>query len=572
MKNINFLNTFIKYVICTFFLNVFFCAPSYLSAQQFLPQGDTYEYYYRMLQISGQVEDRSTFQLRPFVPTNSYTANHPWTSVSGGDEINLINRGKRFSLHFFEPVWFQSFNTGLPRGGQDGAIWQGKGYNTDFSSGFYFRYGPFHLTFRPRVGIAQNRSFNTGPYNPPIISTYYFRGRAGEYAYPSFRGIIDQPVRFGPDRHSWADLGDSSAELRISGFSVGISNQRIWTGPGVHNSLQYGFNAPGFLHFRLGTYRPFETKVGAFEMMYIFGGLRKSDYFHESVHNLHSVNSMALTFSPWFSEGLSIGAIRTFIHRYPEDFSEYKNQVSKIFESTVRVGLQDDENRTGFDVDNQIASVFARWHFPDSGLEFYFEYGRNDHNIDLRDFRNHINHHRAYLIGMQKTQIVSGNRLLAIGVEMMQSETPRSSTLRGNGYLGGWYTHARQVIGFTNRGQILGSSFGPGANVQMATADLFDTRGLAGITLGRIVHHNSRVDQFFNSLLAENQPGTERREVRNVEFLAGIRALLFTIYDLELGASIQQSWILNQHNIAGNDVMNTRFELTVRKHLDGWLR
>lgn len=572
MKNKNTPNVPSRCLIGLLFLCMFASVPTYMNAQQVLPQGDLYEHYYRLLQISGVVEDRSSFQIRPFVPTNNITGPQPWKNVAEDGKTNVSDKGKRYSIHYFEPVWFQSFNTNLPRGGQDGAIWQGKGYNINFSTGVYFHYGPFHLTFRPQLGIAQNRSFDTGPYSPPMIRTYYLRSRADEFAYPSFRGMIDQPVRFGPDSYSWADLGDSSAEIRVSDFSLSLSNQRIWSGPGVHNSLQYGFNGPGFLHFRLGTFRPFETKIGAFEMMYIFGGLRKSDYFHDEVHNVHSVNSLSLTYSPRFAKGLSVGAIRTFIHQYPEDFSAFRTQAAKLFESTVRVGLQDEDNPTGFDPDNQIASVFARWHFPDAGLEFYFEYGRNDHNINLRDFRNHINHHRAYLIGMQKTHTINKDRFLAAGIEIMQSETPRSSLLRGEGYLGGWYTHANQVVGFTNRGQILGSPFGPGANVQMVTADLFDTRGLAGIKLGRIVYHNSRVDQFFNSILAENRTETERREVRNVELVAGVRASLFTIHDFELGASIQHSWILNHHNIEGNDVMNTRFELTVRKQLDGWLR
>lgn len=538
-----------------------------------LPVNDGLEYYYRLLQVSDITDDTSSFTLRPVFSKTENIRSNPWQSIAAyeSDPVNYmpLSFGE---LNFYEPVWFQSYNTRLPRGGQDGAIWQGKGYNTALTTGFYLSYGPVHLKFRPQIGVSQNLSFDLGPYDPPQISTYYFRGEASEFAYRDFGGRIDQPVRFGPDSYSWFDLGDSSFELRFSDFSASLSNQRIWTGPGIHNSLQYGYNGPGFFHLRLGTFRPFETRIGAFEIMYVFGGIRKSDYFHEEVRNLHSVNSLAFVYSPRFAQGLSFGALRTFIHRYPKDFSEYLDQVSKIYESTVRVGLQDEENPTGHDPDNQVASIFSRWYFPDSGFELYFEYGRNDHNVDLRDFRKQPNHHRAYLLGMQKTWKIANNSLLAFGTEIMQSETPRSSLLRGNQHLGGWYVHSQQVVGFTNRGQILGTSFGPGANVQMFTSDFFNNNGLIGLTLARVVYHNSRTDQYFNRLLEANNLNVERWEIRNVEFMAGLRAILFTKYNLEIGAKIEQSWILNHHNIASNDKVNTRFEITLRKHLNGWIR
>ncbi|MEX2600114.1 MAG: capsule assembly Wzi family protein, partial [Balneolaceae bacterium] len=340
----------------------------------------------------------------------------------------------------------------------------------------------------------------------------------------------------------------------------------------IHNSLQFGYNAPGFLHLRLGTFKPWETAIGNVEIAYIFGGVRKSDYYDENVYDTHSINSLMLSYSPKFGPGLSVGAIRTFFHRYPSDFGEYRDQVSKIFEAAVRVGLQSEDNPSGHDPDNQVASVFARWVFPASGFEFYAEYGRNDHNVDLRDLRAQPDHHRAYLMGMLKSIHLPKNRLLAVGVEIMQSETPRASLTRGNANLGGWYTHAQQVVGFTNRGQIMGTAYGPGANVQMLTADLYDPKGRLGLTFARITYHNSRLDQFFPQIQAANVRSVERWEVRNVELMAGIRATLFARHGIEIETAIEQSIIFNENNLVGNDLGNTRFELVLRKQINGWLR
>ena len=542
-------------------------------AQQQLPQGDIQEQYYRLLQISGEVDEPASMLLRPVVPVEDLDRGYQWL-INTRDNEGIVNREEKpFRISFYEPVWFQSLNTALPRGGLDGAIWQGKGYNTSVNGGFYATYGPLHLTFRPEVGFAQNQSFDLGPHDRPVIRSSYFRGEASEYAYRNFRGTIDAPVRFGPDPYSWFDLGDSSVELRFSDISVGLSNQRIWTGPGIHNSLQFGYNAPGFLHVRLGTFRPLQTKVGDFELMYLFGGIRKSDFYSDGVRNMDSVNSLSIVYSPWFARGLSIGVLRTFLQAYPDSFSEFRGQVKKLYEPVSKIKLVNEENPTGSDPDNQIASFFARWYVPDSGFEIYFEYGRNDHNVRLRDFRNHIDHARAYIIGMQKTAYLERDRFLAIGAELMQSETPRNTLLRAPASPpGGWYTHAQQVAGFTNHGQILGTEFGPGANVQMVTADLFTERGLLGATLARIVYHNSKVDEYSEQLLSQNDPLTERWQIRNVEFMIGLRSTFFTAFDLEIGATVEQSWILNHHNIASNDTGNTRFELIIRKKLKGWLR
>ena len=549
-----------------------------LSAQTNLPQGDPIETIYRLHQIHGINSATYSFLLRPVLAISEIEADGKsghfnfYRYTPEGYGYSVAGSGSHIKIQLFEPVWFQSYNTALPGGGMDGAIWQGRGYNSSFSTGFHLKSGPLHLTLRPVFGFAQNRSFDMGPYDPPQIRTNYYRGTAGEYAYRGFRGIIDQPIRFGPDSYSWFDLGDSSLEVRFQGFSAALSNQRLWTGPGIHNSLQFGYNAPGFMHFRLGTYRPVETRIGSFEGMYIFGGVRKSDYLDENVYDRHSVNTLALVYSPRFAPGLSVGAVRTFFHRYPADFAEFRNQATKLFEAAVRVGLQDEENPTGYDPDNQIGSVFARWFFPESGFEFYFEYGRNDHNVDLRDFRAHPNHHRAYLLGLQKSMKFSNSTFLSAGLELMQTETTRSSLLRGNEYLGGWYTHGQQVVGFTNRGQIMGTAFGPGTNVQMIFSDLYTPKGRYGITFSRIVYHNSRVDQYFSQIQRVNEQSVERWQVRNVEFMAGLKASFLVLYGLEIDAAIEHSFIFNHHNLMGNDLSNTRFELTLRKRIEGWLR
>jgi len=543
-----------------------------------LPASDGLEYYYRLLQVSGISDDVSSFTLRPVIPQSEITNPHPWRNnvYENGELINYMP-AKVGEVHFYEPVLFQSYNTTLPRGTNDGAIWQGKGYNTAISAGFAAELGPLKAYFRPRAGFAQNLAFDLGPYDPPYIrvsSISYSRNRASEFAYRDFRGAIDYVQRYGDETYNWFDLGDSSIELRYSGFRAALSNQQIWSGPSVNTSLHFGYSAPGFRHLYLGTYRPLSTPVGSFEFSYIFGGTRKSEYFDTDgeLYNMQSVNSLIFVYSPRFIKGLSIGAIRTFLHPYPSSFTEYKVQAKKLFEAAVRAGLGSAENPSGYDPDNQLASGFLRWVVPRAGLEIYGEYGRNDHNIDMRDFRQQPNHHRAYTIGMIKSLILPKNRLLAVGIEINQLEAMRTALTRGNNHLGGWYTHTQQVLGFTNRGQILGTGYGPGVNMQMIRSDLYDSQGKISLKAARIAYHNSRVDQYFRFIEQANRGDVEHREVRNVELLVGAEVTAFLRYGIELTAALEQSFIFNHHNIRGNDISNTRFELILRKQIRGWKR
>lgn len=539
------------------------------------PSGDSDEYYGRVLQVAGISDSKATYQLRPYdygIPSDKQ---HPWQRVFLNNYESFYSVNRFIEIDLYEPVLFQSYNTNLPRGSHDGAIWQGRGYNSAFSTGFGITAGMLHIRFRPVIGYTQNGSFNLGPYAPPLIRGEDGLVEASKFAYRDFRGSVDYVQRFGEEPYTWFDLGDSSIELRYAGFRAAFSNKRLWTGPSLQTSLHFGYNAPGFRHAYIGTYKPLKTVAGSFEFAYIFGGMRKSDYFDGRTSNrMQSVNSFVFIYSPWFTNHFSIGAIRTYFHPYPVTFDQYKTQARKLFDPAFRSSLSDGDQSLAetWDPDNQLASVFFRYFLPDYGIEFYSEYGRNDHNIDWRDFRAQPNHQRAYTLGMLKTFTLPQNKLLAINLEINQLETNRTSLTRGGQHLGGWYTHGAQVQGFTNEGQIPGSGYGPGVNIQMVRAHLFDPRGSLSIKFARIVYHNSRVDQFFEFIQERNSIRVQPWEVRNFEFLFGTEVTAFLPWDFELSIALDQSFIFNHHNLRGNDLGNTRLEIVVRKNIDSWRR
>lgn len=558
-----------NFKIFLFFQFVFF---SSAIAQSSLQPGDHLEYYYRLLQITNSSEDQSSFMIRPVDIDLNTEKNHAWRHILNDHKQKKSNLPKNGKIAFYEPLWFNSLNTSVPRGINDGAIWQGKGYNTAFSAGMGIVYGPLQISFRPQVGFSQNIEFDLGPYDPPLIISRYsgINEPASKFAYRDFVGRYDYVQRYGDSPYLWGSLGASAVELRGKGLTIGLSNKQIWSGPGVHSSLQFGYNAPGFPHLYLGTYKPLKSPIGSFEFAYIFGGIKSSEFFIESQRLSQSVNSLMLSYSPPFADNFYIGAVRTFFQHCPENFKEYRIMALKMFEFLFR------DSQEEWDPDNQVANVFMRYILPDYGVEIYGEYGRNDHNADLRDFKAQPNHARAYTVGMIKASKLSLNRILAINIELTQTDAMRAGLTRGEknigGRLGGWYGHAHQVMGFTSRGQIMGSGYGPGLNSQIIKTELLDSGGKVGLKLARIVYHNSKVDQSFDAIQKVNDDEVERWEVRNVEIMAGVDLTRFFSNGLEITASIEQSFIYNQHNLKGNDLLNTRLELILRKNIRGWLR
>ena len=82
--------------------------------------------------------------------------------------------------------------------------------------------------------------------------------------------------------------------------------------------------------------------------------------------------------------------------------------------------------------------------------------------------------------------------------------------------------------------------------------------------------NNPRYSKF---ILAYNEEGVQLHELRNVEFMLGLRyGRILPFFDLELEAALDQSLILNQHFIEGNDIWNTRFEVVFRKSFGGGQR
>ncbi|GGE55803.1 hypothetical protein GCM10011413_22710 [Pedobacter psychrotolerans] len=478
-----------------------------MSAQT-LPVGllENVEDAYRRQQLLGKDTSNSSYMIRPmFMSDGNDLALDPDTSYSLLHFRKLLYNNPKFKTQIYAlPIaWQQQFNSHHPYGMNDGSMVQAKGYQTQISGGIYAKIGPLSIQLRPEYVFAQNSVFQriadapNGVYwNTPVTGAYYNR--------------IDLPDRMGNRQYSKLSLGQSSIRLNVGPVSAGFSNENLWWGPGVRNSLLMTNNASGFRHLTLNTTRPIKTYIGSFEAQIVGGRLEQSGYtlnrdptvpqairneLVQKPYDWRYFSGMVLTYQPKWVPGFYVGFDRSFIvnrSKMGNKFGDY----FPIFSQVEKVGYVTPEGTYSEDAAerDQYISFFTRYVFTESKAEVYFQFGRNDHSYDLRDALAEPEHTRAYVVGVRKLiPLKRADEFIQVGVELTQLE--RSATTQLRDYPT-WYVHGQVLDGYTNKGQVLGAGIGPGSNLQ--TLDISWVKGLKriGFQLERKVNNNDLFYEF----------------------------------------------------------------------------
>jgi hypothetical protein len=443
-----------------------------------LPGSDV-ENYVRALQTLGMVR-RYPWSARSFSGhelrrlTVDSTA-HPWSA-----HPSLAGSPRRFGGLSVDVAPLKGttwYNTALPYGMNDGAVWVGRGLTVAGSAGVSATWGPVELTLAPEVFWAQNRAFDllpTGDSTRP-------------FADPLWPTDVDRPQRFGNESYGRADAGQSGIRVDLAGLALGVSNVHQAWGPMTEFPLIMGTNAPGFAHAFLGTSRPVNIGIGRVHGRVIYGRLEQSEFSPVATLNPSRFGSgMVAVFEPRFLPGLELGASRFFHVVWPDSGLESR-YFTHIFQSFLkqRIGevfapFPGDPNSS---TDNQLASVFARWVLPGGGFELYGEFGREDHNRDPRDLMLEPDNNAAYGLGARKAWNRDGCLLVA-RAEVVNLAT---SVLGRHRAQHAWYRHTFTQQGHTNHGQLIAAPgiVGSGAGAT-AALEQYTPLGLRRVAWTRI--------------------------------------------------------------------------------------
>jgi hypothetical protein len=436
--------------------------PAGSSTRDLVSVNSEIERYLRVLQDKGVVPAYS-WDIRAFGPRDldtltPATRSHPWAARFA----RPARSAQQF--YFFTPEASLIYNSAFPYGYNDGPVWAGRGATGMIEAGFGGRLGPLSFAIEPIAFRAQNSSFALGA-----------NGQTGKYIFDDATNpqTIDLPQRFGDGAYQRIDPGQTTIRLDFPPWlALGVSTANDHWGPAIDNPLILGNNAAGFPHLFFGTSQPVDIFIGRAHGRVEYGRLSQSQFaFPSDSETRRFASGIVGSFSPRGIPNLELGGAR-FFHSIWPDSGFTSHDFLRPLEGFDYIARQGPRNTpVGLEGDNQLASVFFRWAFPQSGVEVYGEYGRDDHNFDTRDLVLEPDHESAFTLGLQKVWTRADGTLLTLRGEHTDA---RVSAIQLGRRQSPFYVHTVVTQGHTQYGQVLGGPSvygGGGSTLEMSRYD-----------------------------------------------------------------------------------------------------
>ncbi|OOG78897.1 capsule assembly Wzi family protein [Algoriphagus sp. A40] len=482
-------------VLSVSFFCFLFLGLGYKVKSQTIPVGTpVLDEYLRRQQLLGKVDSASSWMIRPIFPTEAFGVENGFdldSSVVDLDNSNLHRRiGKDGSGKFLvmPGIYKVQYNSTYAFGVNDGAFIPNRGFQQVFNPGVYAEYGKFSLQFQPELLIAQNQDYLGFPLEHQATILFYYE----------YMNRIDMPERFGTGTFVKLYAGQSSFRFNLKEFSLGLSTENLWWGPGRRNSLLLGNNAPGFLHFTLNTRKPVKTEIGSFEGQLISGFLKSTEflppwpdyniqqnpvYIPKRGNGNRYISGLILTYQPKWVPGLFLG-YGSVNHLYREDISSFGDLIP-VFNGRKGPSNVWDPIR---DKRQQFSSGFFRWLSPAGHFEFYGEYGTRGNSRKFEEFITTPEQGRAFTFGFAHLMnLKKPGRFLEISSEMTLSGQTIREEIR---QLRTWYIHDHVRHGYTHQGQVLGIGNGPAANQLFVGLAWVEGLKKIGLQFERIEYNN----------------------------------------------------------------------------------
>ncbi len=393
----------------------------------------------------------------------------------------------KFRIRSLSFSYDQQNNSLLPESWNDGIIYPARGWQERYSVGANIRWGILDINVQPEWLKVQNI-----PQEP-----YYGNPNDGNWGAKYFGYVannISNFRQFGNTKIDTTTLGQSRIGISTKYFAAGVSNENIWWGPGKRNSVVFTNNAGGFKHMYLHTNEPIPTPIGNVELATIIGVLDTTRYTDPDVGLLsgwkdgialknpskRNINGITLNWNPKWIPGFYLGY--AYSRQYYNDQVNYAGEPLHFFSKDL--------------VKTEIGSFMFRFALPKDHAEFYGEMGLpNQAAWPWKFFQS--NPKTAFVFGGSKQFLFNkGKSYLNLNVEFAQFQImdPRNIYYLGAPWVGGppnsWYVNPTIKQGYSNNGQIMGASIGPGSNSQ--SIDFSWNRGYnkIGFSAERIIHNN----------------------------------------------------------------------------------
>lgn len=434
----------------------------------------------------------------------------------------------------------QQNNSLQPISFNDGNMYPSRGWQERYSYGINLKLLIFDINYQPEKLTVQN------------LTQEYYPGNTGDgnFMFKYFGMVannIDYFRQFGFDRIEETNLGQSRAGIKFKYMAAGISNENIWWGPGKRNSLIFTNNSAGFKHYYLKTVEPIKTYIGSFEIAGIVGKLDTTRYSEIDQELLNvcrpckvfknlderEINGITINWQPKWIPGFYIG------YAYSRQF--YRHATDALGE-TINFFSKDLPKQ-------EIGSMIFRFAMPEDHAEFYGEMGMpNEAPWPWKFFKQGVR--PGYVFGATKLVPLNFlNSYLNLNVEFTQLQlmNPKDILDLGYPYAGGkpnsWYLSTIVKQGWSNNGQLLGSSIGPGSNNQTISVSWNKGYNKLGIFVERTVYNNDFYFSVYYNPVAENGYGYYNRYW--VDLTKRLELQLMPIKNILLSASFTNTHALN---------------------------
>ena len=418
---------------------------------------------------------------------------HVWQNNYLGKR-RFINGNKKLAWKIYGPEWYNSFNTAAPYGQNDGALWQGRGYNTSLTGGARFEAYGVELTLKPQLSFSQNMAFDMLP--SAYVNEYgYFWG----YNYLHNNSGIDWPQRFGDKPFFTFDWGDTEIRYTWKNLTIGFGTQNVWLGPAYLNPVLHSNNAASYpkLDFGLRRTSIYIPKrgwyLGDVELRIWTGYLSESEYFDNNSANDHNmIHGLAFAYTvPYI--GLTLFANRICLAKWKLENMQY---VIPLIRNTHIAELdagEDQKMSFGFD-----------WVYQKAGMELYAEIGIDDFlgGGFIKGLSRYPFDSMVSTFGIKKTVNLPFAPQFKgeIIFEYSDFEEPRNRISDKSKYA--FNMHHQIEQGLTNKGQPLASPLGTGGNSQTLKLIVFYPKGVSSLKISR-----SNPDNTFMYWRVENKNG-----------------------------------------------------------------
>lgn len=442
----------------------------------------------------------------------------------------------------------QQNNSLLPISFNDGNMYPARGWQERYSIGLNLKLLIFDLNYQPEKITVQN------------LTQEYYPGNTGDgnFMFKYFGMVannIDNFRQFGFNRIEETTLGQSRVGIKFKYIAAGISNENIWWGPGKRNSLVFTNNAAGFKHYYLKTVEPIKSYIGSFEFSGVVGRLDTTRYTEIDQELLNAcrpckvfknldereIDGITINYQPKWVPNFYIG------YAYSRQF--YRNAKDEIGE-TVNFFSKNLPKQ-------EIGSIFFRFAMPEDHAEFYGEMGLpNEAPWPWKFFKERMR--PAFVFGATKlVPLKLFDSYLSLNVEFTQLQlmNPKDILYEGYPYAGGkpnsWYLSTIVKQGYSNNGQLMGSSIGPGSNNQSISLSWNKGFNKIGLFVERTVFNNDFYYSVYYNPYSSYGYGYYNRYWVNLT--QRLELQLMPIKNLLLSASFTNTHALNYRWIRIDD-------------------